>query len=178
MITSHILYKLSGDVVLRTIDETDLSGDFIFIDKRTGKTFAFNAGTTKFSEAELQEYMWQNFDSSMVNNLNFLRVVSFIKKGKISTSYEPKIISTIIDNVKINFYVDDPNIKGDGLWIDLNCANNGYLSVHEWGKTVNLMNTFSPAKIAEMGISPDAPKRRVCEIIVGGEMVYSDHVII
>ena len=173
-------YKLSGDVVLRTINSSDVKNTFIFLDKRTGKCFTFDPTEFKFSETNLQEEVWQNFDSLMLNNINFLKIVSFFKKGKVNTSYEPKIVSTIIENVMIKFYVDDTNLKGAGLWLDLTCANNGQLAISYWESTTNCIDSYVKGKTSPVEISFNGPsgRRRICEIVVDGEIVYSDHLFI
>ncbi len=173
-------YKLSGDVVLRTINSSDVKNTFIFLDKRTGKCFTFDPTEFKFSETNLQDEVWQNFDSLMLNNINFLKIVSFCKKGKVNTSYEPNIVSTIIDNVMIKFYVDDTNLKGAGLWLDLTCANNGQLAISYWESTTNCIDSYVKGKTAPVEISFNGPsgRRRICEIVVDGEIVYSDHLFI
>lgn len=174
--TQH--YKLSGDVVLRTINHSDISNTFIFLDKRTGKCFTFEPSQRKFSETNLQEQVWQEFDMMMLNNLNFLKIVSFYKKGKVNTSYEPKIVSTMIDGITIKFYVDDINLSGSGLWLDLNSANDGKLAINYWASTTNCIDSYVRGVHPIHEISPNGPQRRICEIVSGGEVVYSDHLFI
>jgi hypothetical protein len=54
--TSVQHYKLSGDVVLRTINSSDVKNTFIFLDKRTGKCFTFDPTEFKFSETNLPSF--------------------------------------------------------------------------------------------------------------------------
>ena len=172
------LYKMAGEIVLKAIESGDLYEDFIFIDKRTGKTFKFNTYTKTFTDADSREPISNTFDTSMVNNLNFLKIVTFHKKSKINTTYEPKIMGILIDDVTIKFYLDDPNLDDAGVWLNVDAAANGVLVITKRNSTQNITSQFVQGTNADFPNSETATRRRVCEIIAGAKVVYSDHIFL
>lgn len=172
------LYKMAGEIVLRTIESGDLSEDFIFIDKRTGKTFKFNTYTKTFSDADSCEPISNTFDNVMVNNLNFLKIITFHKKSKINTTYEPKIMGILIDDVTIKFYLDDPNLDDAGVWLNVDAAANGALVITKRNSTQNITSQFVQGVNTDLPNSENATQRRICEIIAGTKVVYSDHIFL
>lgn len=172
------LYKMAGEIVLRAIESSDLSEDFIFVDKRTGKTFKFNTCTKMFTDADLCEPIWGTFDAVMLNNLNFLKILTFHKKSKINTTYEPKIMGILIDDITIKFYLDDPNLDDAGVWLNVDAAANGSLVLSKRNPTQNITSQFVPGANTDLPNPENATQRRVCEIIAGSKVVYSDHIFL
>lgn len=173
------MFKMTGEVILSTISNKDLNGDFLFMDRRTGKTFQFFSETRNYSETSVVTVNKTQFQASMTNNSNFLKITSFCKDGKIENAYEPKVVTMVTHDTKIMYYVSDSNLDSSGWWVDVKTMSNGIPNAHKNGNTVNQITQLVP----DLHVSPEEASvqlegissHRICEIWHSGDLKFSDH---
>lgn len=177
--SKSLMFKMNGDAVLTQITRADVSGDFLFVDKRTGTVYSFTATSQKCSVVGADtEVKWS---ATFLDSPYYLKIISFIKKGKINTTYEPQILTVQMttgnnDLVAVSYYAKDQNLEKDGLWIDVDAATDGRLCISE-GETGTTNQATNFATVASLEMT-HSKMRRVCQIVVNGAVLHEDHILI
>jgi hypothetical protein len=114
-----MLYKLNADILLSEITKENLEYDFLFFDRRSSKLNQFHTKNSSYYDPSMPEPTLKSFSTTMIGNPNFLIIDRVMKKDRLSTTYEPTSFSIEVGNTKISYYVSDPLIPTDGIWVEV-----------------------------------------------------------
>ena len=114
-----MLYKLNADILLSEITKENLEYDFLFFDRRSSKLNQFHTKNSSYYDPSMPEPTLKSFSTTMIGNPNFLIIDRVMKKDRLSTTYEPTSFSIEVGNIKISYYVSDPLIPIDGIWVEI-----------------------------------------------------------
>lgn len=126
-----MLYKLNADILLSEIKKEHLEFDFLFFDRRSSKLNQFHSKNSSYFDPSMPEPALKSFSTTMLGNPNFLIIDRVMKKDRLSTTYEPNSFTLEVGNTKVTYYVSDPLIPIDGVWVEVSKLCDGRIHTIE-----------------------------------------------